>query len=402
MQMEIKLASESHVPRFRAGVGTWRSGYMIPIRLPWRHRARPSATLHEIQVCPERQTCVEDSTRPTRVRQLDVSLRSVLICFLGLLLGVLVVFGGPAHGKVAFHVRKKMPVMPIAKRCFVRLRGYPIGVFDQTVNDQLQGFSVRVQPTSRRVSHGLCIVAPRINQSQGETVSRANECLIPQTVNSVNWRDLHVLFRRQMKGDKWPKARDYMGRAFPVVEHIQFKNGFCSLWYWLCFDLNHNPRSFRIYERLGIQGRSRCCISRGLGLNDEQAIAFECQRCSSGGNEDKYASQDERNTVNPVPVYRHGGRFSDSYGLFCICFLFGICFLLTCIGCDRLLSGLGRTGWCFIALGIIADFLAGCSLIVGCLPWSWWTCLHDGQKHSQRQYFHNRQIVPRKYLTEAR
>src|SRR5271167_3691643 len=49
MQMEMKLASESHVPRFRAGVGTWRSGYMIPIRLPWRHRARPSATLHEIQ-----------------------------------------------------------------------------------------------------------------------------------------------------------------------------------------------------------------------------------------------------------------------------------------------------------------------------------------------------------------
>jgi hypothetical protein len=24
---------------------------MIPDRLPWRHRARPSATLHEIQVC---------------------------------------------------------------------------------------------------------------------------------------------------------------------------------------------------------------------------------------------------------------------------------------------------------------------------------------------------------------
>src|ERR1700694_1629649 len=53
MQMEMKLASESHVPRFRAGVGTWRSGYMIPIRLPWRHRARPSATLHEIQSAPK-------------------------------------------------------------------------------------------------------------------------------------------------------------------------------------------------------------------------------------------------------------------------------------------------------------------------------------------------------------
>ena len=53
MQIEIGFASESHVPRFRAGVGTWRSGYMIQIRLPWRHRARPSATLHEIQPAPK-------------------------------------------------------------------------------------------------------------------------------------------------------------------------------------------------------------------------------------------------------------------------------------------------------------------------------------------------------------
>jgi len=69
MQIEMKLASESHVPRFRAGVGTWRSGYMIPIRLPWRHRARPSATLHEILVCLERQTCPNDATTQDVVRQ---------------------------------------------------------------------------------------------------------------------------------------------------------------------------------------------------------------------------------------------------------------------------------------------------------------------------------------------
>jgi len=72
MQVEISFASESHVPRFRAGVGTWRSGYMIPIRLPWRHRARPSATLHEIQVCPEGQTCPYDATRPGGVRQQSI------------------------------------------------------------------------------------------------------------------------------------------------------------------------------------------------------------------------------------------------------------------------------------------------------------------------------------------
>src|SRR5271165_1223518 len=41
---------ESHVPRFRARVDT-----ILPFcagRLSWRHRARPSPTLHEIQACP--------------------------------------------------------------------------------------------------------------------------------------------------------------------------------------------------------------------------------------------------------------------------------------------------------------------------------------------------------------
>jgi hypothetical protein len=65
----LQPASESHVPRFRAGVGTWRPGYMIPIRLPWRHRARPSATLHEIQVCPEGQTCHKHLITAFCVRQ---------------------------------------------------------------------------------------------------------------------------------------------------------------------------------------------------------------------------------------------------------------------------------------------------------------------------------------------
>lgn len=45
-------------PRFVPGE-SWhlQQGYMIPIRLPWRLRARPSATLHEIQVRSEERTC---------------------------------------------------------------------------------------------------------------------------------------------------------------------------------------------------------------------------------------------------------------------------------------------------------------------------------------------------------
>ena len=51
--MQIQLAAESHVPRFQERVGTSQPGYMIPVRLPWRLRARPSATLHEIQPAPK-------------------------------------------------------------------------------------------------------------------------------------------------------------------------------------------------------------------------------------------------------------------------------------------------------------------------------------------------------------
>jgi hypothetical protein len=65
--MQIQLAAESHVPCFQERVGTSHPGYMISVRLPWRLRARPSATLHEIQVRPEGQTCVQDSNTNGRV-----------------------------------------------------------------------------------------------------------------------------------------------------------------------------------------------------------------------------------------------------------------------------------------------------------------------------------------------
>ena len=42
------LYGPSHLPQYRAGVGTLTSR-IYRDRLPWRHRARPSATLDEIQ-----------------------------------------------------------------------------------------------------------------------------------------------------------------------------------------------------------------------------------------------------------------------------------------------------------------------------------------------------------------
>ena len=63
--------AESHVPCFQERVGTKHPGYMIPDRLPWRHRARPSATLHEIQVRSEERTCSCDATKSNRRRQAE-------------------------------------------------------------------------------------------------------------------------------------------------------------------------------------------------------------------------------------------------------------------------------------------------------------------------------------------
>ena len=45
---------------------------MIPDRLPWRLRARPSATLHEIQVRSEERTCSRDGTEVAAGRQGEV------------------------------------------------------------------------------------------------------------------------------------------------------------------------------------------------------------------------------------------------------------------------------------------------------------------------------------------
>ena len=52
-ESKYSALAESHVPCFQERVGTSHPRYMIPDRLPWRLRARPSATLHEIQVHPE-------------------------------------------------------------------------------------------------------------------------------------------------------------------------------------------------------------------------------------------------------------------------------------------------------------------------------------------------------------
>src|SRR6478752_7279396 len=71
-ESKYSALAESHVPCFQERVGTSHPGYMIPDRLPWRLRARPSATLHEIQVRHRRsgeRTCSINATERNRDRQ---------------------------------------------------------------------------------------------------------------------------------------------------------------------------------------------------------------------------------------------------------------------------------------------------------------------------------------------
>jgi hypothetical protein len=57
-------------------------------------------------------------------------------------------------------------------------------------------------------------------------------------------------------------------------------------------------------------------------------------------------------------------------------------------------------GWGLVIAGLLLDVLAGASGVIGCLPWDWWQCLHDGQEHSQNQIFHSGRTLPLYMLSE--
>jgi hypothetical protein len=135
-----------------------------------------------------------------------------------------------------------------------------------------------------------------------------------------------------------------------------------------------------------------------LSLNRSKSSEKQPRLEGTYGNQQQ--TEHPYSPVCPVSSYRHGGKFADSYGMFCIVVALlaaialgwpiGYCF-------DRRHT---VVGWCLIALFIILD-VGGClSGIIGCLPWNWWTCLHDKQQHSQREDVHSGTIVLQKYLTQ--
>jgi hypothetical protein len=111
--------------------------------------------------------------------------------------------------------------------------------------------------------------------------------------------------------------------------------------------------------------------------------------------------QTRKNDVQLIPptLSRHGSSFGDRYGLICICMAYlvsGILIWCAVADFDRRRSHF--RGWLFIAASLALNLASSCSVIIGCLPWNWWRCLHDGQDHSQNDHLHGINVT-QKYLT---
>jgi len=130
-----------------------------------------------------------------------------------------------------------------------------------------------------------------------------------------------------------------------------------------------------------------------VSLTLDSPKGSEQQPNLQSANQDQQAAENPQPPIKPTPCYRHGGKFADSYGMLCI-----IVTLLTCIplcgwGLIRITDGHRLSGWLLVLAAIVLDVLACASGVIGCLPWDWGKCLHDGQEHSQYQYFHGTHTV---------
>lgn len=142
-----------------------------------------------------------------------------------------------------------------------------------------------------------------------------------------------------------------------------------------------NPSAFSIYGSIGASlRRVRSFLSSLKRSYQNPKLQYT-----------DYEQQSVGNPTLPIKVifpYRHGGKFSDSYGLICIFIVLlssiGICGWGLFLACDLR----RRIGWLLFIVGLILGFLAVTSGSVGCLPWDWRRCLNDGQDHSEKYGSH--------------
>lgn len=113
----------------------------------------------------------------------------------------------------------------------------------------------------------------------------------------------------------------------------------------------------------------------GLSLNGPKRL----DRISNAYTPD-YDKQSREYDVGLFPSRDGGGLLNDDGYVF-----MGIAWclagLLVCIGTIRVIGGKRRAGIFLLLGGIVLDDLATASGVIGCLPWNWWGCLHDGQEH---------------------
>ena len=113
---------------------------------------------------------------------------------------------------------------------------------------------------------------------------------------------------------------------------------------------------------------------------------------------DQRSCKCQREPINPVSLYRHGGKFADAYGLMCILGGYVAGFLLVYVGSGRLWDGHRLSGWILFVLGVLANALATISASIGCRPWDWGRRLHDSQQHSYKHRLHRGSNVTQKYF----
>jgi IS1 family transposase len=177
------------------------------------------------------------------------------------------------------------------------------------------------------------------------------------------------------------------------------------LWRWSSPQFSVNPSTFAFDDGSGVK---QCCLSTvsssfggssgmlGLLLNTLQSSNGYARTNSADQN--KQSREYYIQVVPPVLYYRHGDRFSDEYGFWCICGAWLLSGLLIFFGCGRLWDK-RRFGLLLFCSGLLLDAVATTSGVIGCLPWNWGRCLKDGQEHSEWKNSHGGDTVTHKLLT---
>src|ERR1700683_2493236 len=362
---------------------------------------------------------------------------SVLICLLGLALGVFVVFGVKtaqafdvmmSSDKVIAHYLK-------AESCASGKAEY-VPVFDDSV-----GYShvFPIGPSVKRfVPYKLTSIV---------TGKRSSNASFLHLYRFKIWDIGQVVYDFKLKSHignpAWASAfigqnyicenagaiasvlgRTLLNEVLPLPVSLQSSS-----------EIDQNPSAFTVDNRIGT-GFGRICTGLSgfrrnspvfglLGSEQNDALSFlgrllylrqlffiglglpldGSQGLNGITNTDRSDSDQESGKYHisaKPPIgsgWRHGSRFADDYGFPCICGGWGMAFILILRGWLLQHRGSPRVGWSLVGLGVCFDLLATTSGCIGCLPWDWSRCLHDDQERSQRQDFHNRNIVPRKTLT---